>query len=110
MRLLLHTNVDELPSHHTTLSGEPISIEIRQTEANRIAQSTEIFISNNFILNGPPKYQDSDGDFVIMDNSESYKVSRCVAFLCLTFALYTIMPLSVLFTLLIKVYVSVRVF
>lgn len=77
MRLLLHTNVDELPSHHTTLSGEPISIEIRQTEANRIAQSTEIFISNNFILNGPPKYQDSDGDFVIMDNSESYKAAVC---------------------------------
>uniref|UniRef100_A0A915AAE7 Next to BRCA1 central domain-containing protein n=1 Tax=Parascaris univalens TaxID=6257 RepID=A0A915AAE7_PARUN len=75
MRLLLHTNVDELSSHRTALSSEPISIEIRQTEVDRIAQSTEIFISNNFNLSGPPKYQDSDGDFVIMDNAESYKAA-----------------------------------
>ncbi|VDM50437.1 unnamed protein product, partial [Toxocara canis] len=77
MHLLLYTNATTSLAQRKQCSEEAIAIEIRQTEADRIAQSIQIFIQSNFWLAGPPRYMDSDGDYVLLDSHESYKAAVC---------------------------------
>lgn len=57
--------------------SEAVTIEIKQTQRNRIAEAVEIFIIGNFILKSPPRYRDSEGDIVIIDCDDSYLAAVC---------------------------------
>ncbi|VDK58620.1 unnamed protein product [Anisakis simplex] len=59
------------------IDSEAITLEMRQQDPDRLAESIRLFIENNFWLRGSVEYVDSDGDFVKLEDDESYLAAVC---------------------------------